>query len=141
MSKNKQSFHDRHFGIRILTGNLTRDAKKYIMANWQKVQDWTQLDQIVLVSPTGEDFYFYLPNRTFPGFEEEEGNPVVTLDEVGLDESDYDLSLRINNTMFWPIPWEIVVKIASYIENYLGDNNLVADEFVSTYDGPIAIGT
>jgi len=119
-------------------------AKIYIYKNWEKVQDWSGLEVIVIHGPSGEATEYYnhehylVPKNSIISdiFEEmererkEKHNPVKSIDRVVLDPSDGDFSLTINGKEHWWIQDEAVIIIADYIENQLKSNT---DEEVKSH--------
>ena len=120
--------------------HVASGAKIYILKNWQKVKDWTDLHLIVKHGPSGEitEYFNYVPreprdenrqgssifNEVFPEMEkddEKRHNPILTFDAVVLDPTDGDFSVTINGNEHWWISDESVVVIADFIEQYLKD--------------------
>lgn len=99
-------------------------AKKYIMANWEKVQDWSQL--IIHIHnghPTPnnpntiEDMHFRPEDFTF-GKDKHviiEANPVVSVTNAVYDEYDGDFSITINGLQWWWLNDLNVCELADFI--------------------------
>jgi hypothetical protein len=114
-------------------------AKSYILNNWSKVNDWTELNVIVTHGPTGEktEYFNYVPsvfdnkkssetwNTMMQSLEDchrQKHNPIRVIDTVVLDPTDGDFSLTINGKEHWWIGDEEIIVIADYIESYLKNN-------------------
>lgn len=123
----------------VAMSHIANIAKVYILKNWEKVTDWTNLNVIVKHGPTGEltEYYNYIPSvktpnskrkrseiidRVFEEIEEldkDKHNPIRIIDKVVLDPTDGDFSLTINGKEHWWIQNEAVIIIADYIEQQL----------------------
>lgn len=140
---NPTTFEDLIDDIEGRVSGATAQAKRYIVANYAKVIDWSGLWPIQLRDREKKKHYFSPASKPTDIWyrPEDKGNPVVAMTDVFLDESDYDLSMKINGFGFWPIPWMETLRIAACIENFLIDNNITADDFKSDYDSDVfAIG-
>jgi len=111
-------------------GHIANIAKSYILKNWEKVKDWSDLEVVVRHGPTGESTYYYSYKERirkkdyhsdiflkFDKSRKRKQNPVKTVDAVVLDPTDGDFSITINGKEHWWIQDEAVIIIADYIEN------------------------
>lgn len=126
-------------------------AKLYIINNWEKVKDWSELELVVRDHNPNKKtfekvtFYKYKErhkdaqkgvsekglNKFFKEFDDEQRenqNPVVSFGEPVLDFTDGDFSIEINGISFWWIDDSSAISIADYIEKQLkkelnGDEN------------------
>jgi hypothetical protein len=113
-------------------GHIANIAKTYILNNWTKVKDWSNLEVVVVHGPTGEATYYYsykerirkndYSTDIFLKFDKQKKrnqNPVKTIDEVILDPTDGDFSVTINGKEHWWIQDEAIIIIADYIEKQI----------------------
>lgn len=115
---------------------VAESAKIYIIKNWKKVKDWSDLE-ISIVDNTGKETYYYKYKKRevtcFSKFSEKRNkrmneqnrknhNPVKKLSGVVLDTSDGDFSLDINGKPHLWIDDESVIILADYIEWKLNKN-------------------
>ena len=112
---------------------VAESAKIYILNNWKKVKDWSNLN-ISIVDNTGKEthYYKYVERAGFKNMgdrynkrrEEREKerkknqNPVKKISGVVLDTSDGDFSLTINRKDHLWIDDESVIILADYIEKH-----------------------
>lgn len=115
---------------------LAESAKIYILKNWKKVKDWSDID-ISIVDNTGKEtrYYKYVERANlkrkremkskghFVRFlermdkeDKKNHNPVKKISNVVLDTSDGDFSLDINGKPHLWIDDESVIILADYIE-------------------------
>jgi hypothetical protein len=115
--------------------HTTDCAKIYILKNWKKIQDWTDLHLIVNHGPTGEEteYFKYVPDSRTGTYskaladviarmeldDQKRHNPIVSFDEVLLDPTDGDFSITINGKEHWWISNEPIIVLANYIEKNL----------------------
>lgn len=115
---------------------VAESAKIYILNNWKKVKNWTDLE-ISIVDNTGKETYYYNyveydeKYKTFDSVEYEKiiidihkrrkklHNPVKQISDVVLDFTDGDFSLKINDKDHLWIDDESVIILANYIEQSL----------------------
>ncbi len=104
-------------------------AKIYILENWVKIDDWSNLN-VVIEDNSGEptEYYNYVEkenksqHKFMVRFNERnklKHNPIQTLSDVVLDPTDGDFSLIINGKNHLWISNDSVVIIAEYIETNL----------------------
>jgi hypothetical protein len=105
--------------------HIVESAKIYIMENWEKVTDWSNINLNVYHRKEKKDYYFS-PKRDKKGthskiFEKILGkdNPLKGFDKIVLDPTDGDLSVTIKGKEFLWIKAEAVITIAHYIETFL----------------------
>lgn len=115
-------------------------AKSYILNNWKKIDDWSDLEITFIHGPTGEatTYYKYTPINFLATFSKEfekiekkidkenkkRHNPLIQIDEVVLDPTDGDFSVTVNGkNEHWWIQDEAVILLADYIEKKLKSNN------------------
>ncbi len=116
-------------------------AKSFIVKNWHKVLDWSDLD--VVIEDNSEkltDYYNFLSEKKIEQRKKHEErnkgnihgrtlnldkknslrhNPIKTVSEIILDPSDGDLSIMINGKWHnWIYP-DSVILIANYIEEQI----------------------
>lgn len=104
--------------------DLIHKAKLYVVANWEKVQDWSDLSILLFNRNTtnnknksNQEWFCKKASKTVTRL----GcgvNPIKTL-EIIYDESDSDTSVTVNGKEFWWVPGSNVIDIADYIEKYL----------------------
>jgi hypothetical protein len=116
--------------------HIANMAKSYILNNWQKIEDWSDLEITVTHRPTGEktEYFKYVPRNSFENFRSKvfseimksidesdraRHNPIEVINEVVLDPTDGDFSITINGKPHWWISNEEVIVIANYIEQKL----------------------
>ena len=123
-------------------------AKSYILNNWQKVEDWSDLDVTVRAGNTGKKTHYYKyverdPFNTrnvkvaemFEEMREEEKNnqnPIRVFNDVVLDPTDGDFSVTINDTEHWWINDDAIITIADYIESKLAGKEKSEDSGISS---------
>lgn len=120
--------------------HIANMAKSYILNNWQKVEDWSDLDVKIHAGNTGKVTHYYkyvdkgkwnIRNaeiaEMFEEMEKEEEanqNPIRVFNEVVLDPTDGDFSLTINDTEHWWINDDAIITIADYIELQLNSKEV-----------------
>ena len=123
--------------VKLISGasHIASIAKSYIIKNWKKVKDWSDLEIVLTHGPTGEKGYYYTYKKSesirskskaigslFKDYEKRRKrnqNPVFSIDEVVLDPTDGDFSITINGKEYWWIDDNSVIIIADFIENQL----------------------
>ena len=117
-------------------GHIANIAKSYILNNWEKVKDWSDLEVFVIHGPTGKGTYYYSYKERIRKKEYGSGmisdlliksdrrrkrnqNPILSISNVVLDPTDGDFSITINGNEHWWIQDEAVIIIADYIENQI----------------------
>ena len=111
-------------------------AKSYILNNWQKIEDWSDLDVKMRAGNTGKVTHYYkyvdkgqwnIRNVEVAEMfeeirkeEEDNQNPIRVFNNVVLDPTDGDFSVTINDTEHWWIDDDAIITIADYIEKQLG---------------------
>lgn len=123
--------------------HVSECAKIYILKNWTKVKDWSELDAVIVHGPSGKmtEYYNYVPREINNDHKIKEGaysnllkeideenklkhNPIREFNEVILDPTDGDFSVTVNgNEEHWWIQDEAVIIIADYIEQQLKKQN------------------
>lgn len=117
------TFLEAHMDIMQAANVLSWKAKKYIMANHGRVEDWSRL----VLHVKGEDGYVLFCNHDksqladdvesiISQMHKDMHNPVRKLVDPVLDDSDGDFSVYINDTLFLQLSDEAVAFIADYIE-------------------------
>jgi hypothetical protein len=130
--------------------HIANFAKSYILNNWQKVEDWSDLDVTVRAGNTGKKTHYYKyverdPFNTrnvkvaemFEEMREEEKNnqnPIRVFNNVVLDPTDGDFSVTINDTEHWWIDDDAIITIADYIEKQLEEKEKSETIGTSTED-------
>ena len=105
---------------------VAHDAKKYIVANWEKVKDWSKLSILMRNGNTEsntnkKEKEFYLPYALSFGNHKREANPILDVTKISLDDIDGDFSITINNELWLWIPDKCVVVLADYVEKQLNE--------------------
>lgn len=117
-------------------GHISNIEKSYILNNWERVKDWSDLEVVVIHGPTGNSTYYYSYKEKIRKKEYGSGmisdlliksdrkrkrnqNPVLTINEVVLDPTDGDFSITINGKQHWWIQDGAVIIIADYIEKQI----------------------
>ena len=124
-----KNFRDVFYKYQSALMHVSACAKIYILNNWGKVKDWTNLDIMIVDGRDGEETHYYKfieseekdRNRTMKQYMEllrEGHNPIISFDEVILDPSDGDFSVKINGKDHYWIDDDAVIAIANYIETY-----------------------
>ena len=132
--------------------HIANIAKSYIFNNWQKVEDWSDLDVTVRAGNTGKKTHYYKyverdrfntrnvkVAEMFDEMREEEKNnqnPVRVFNSVVLDPTDGDFSVTINDTEHWWINDDAIIIIADYIEEQMKKMNNKKLELLNS-EGPI----
>lgn len=111
-------------------------AKVFIVKNWEKITDWTELNVVIDDSSDEQTEYYNYKGRTIRGVgkdadeinssfdriverNKEKHNPIKTITDVVLDTSDGDFSLTINGKQHMWICDDAVIVIADFIEKTL----------------------
>ena len=113
---------------------VATSAKAYLIKNWEKVQDWSNLNIIIKDnSKKKTEYYNHTPDTLYEGASdlekkfhdimnevgEKKHNPINSLGKVVLDTTDGDFSLTINgNDHLW-ISDDSVIALAAYVEQQL----------------------
>lgn len=123
-----ETFLNKYLKHKSSMSRLVMCAKEFIIENYQKIDDWSDLD-VEIEDASGDKFEYYKYNpknkrlhRFFKEAEEERKlyeNQVVSLTDVVLDSVDGDFSLTINGKDHMWIDDESVILIASYMEEKL----------------------
>lgn len=119
----------------IAMSHIANVAKSYILNNWQRITDWSNLEVTLRHGLTGDTatYYLYRPlsdivssNENIKSlFEEVDAenkkrhNPISTVSDVVLDPTDGDFSITVNDTPYWWLEDQSVIIIADYIEKQL----------------------
>jgi len=133
--------------LKLLSGasHIASIAKSYIIKNWKKVKDWSDLEVVLTHTPTGEQGYYYTYKeiestrkkrsvrssknsigdllKNYEKRRKRNQNPILSIEMV-LDPTDGDFSVTINGNEYWWIPDEEVIIIADYIETQLKKENV-----------------
>lgn len=120
--------------------HIANMAKSYILNNWQKVEDWSDLDVKIRAGNTGMETHYYkyvdrggwnIRNEKVAEVfeqmrkeEEDNQNLIRVFNEVVLDPTDGDFSVTINNTEHWWINDDAIITIADYIELQLNSKEV-----------------
>lgn len=120
---------------KIAMQHIAECAKIYIVNNWEKVTDWSNLNVLIKDNTkVATKYYNHIPksqrkektskawDRLMKSMEKErskEHNPVKTVEGIVLDTSDGDFSLTINGKDHLWIHDVSVLIIADYIEKQL----------------------
>jgi hypothetical protein len=105
--------------------HITECAKIYIMENWEKVTDWSNIYLNLYHRKEEKDYYFSPKKEKRKGSVGAEfrnlfkDNPLSGFDKIVLDPTDGDLSVTIKRKQFLWINAEAVITIAQYIETFL----------------------
>jgi hypothetical protein len=137
VDKNFLSEYRKHM---VAMDHIANMAKSYILNNWQKVEDWSELDIKIHAGNTGKETHYYKyvdrggwnirNEKVAEVFEEmrkeEEANqnPIRVFNEVVLDPTDGDFSVKINDTEHWWINDDAIITIADYIELQLNSKEV-----------------
>lgn len=114
--------------------DLTAEAAKiYILKNYQKINDWSDLD--VTIRDNKSEIHYY-KFKGAEGWNEEidfvkkmlkerkkKQKPITSLKDVVLDTTDGDFSLTINDKDHLWIDNESIIEIAHFIESVLNSAN------------------
>jgi hypothetical protein len=130
-------------------GHIANIAKSYILNNWKKVTDWSDLNLTVTHGQTGVTTEYYnhdkvlawrkreeeRADKKLPGVRKsrvmsemlerlekdnkERHNPIIEFNAVVLDPTDGDFSVTINGKEHWWIGDDAIMTIADYIEKQL----------------------
>lgn len=116
--------------------HIANMAKSYILNNWQKIEDWSDLEITITHGPTGEktEYFKYVPRNSseksrstiwdtmmkrIDESDRARHNPIEVINEVVLDPTDGDFSITVNGKSHWWIGNEEIIIIANYIEEKL----------------------
>ena len=135
----KSNYLDAYREHLIALSHVANVAKSYILNNWQKVEDWSNLEVTLKHGLTGDlgEYYKYTPNTRLqssdPAFskilqeidsnDQKRHNPIIKVSEVVLDPTDGDFSITVNDTPYWWISDQAVILIADHIEKTLKSTN------------------
>jgi hypothetical protein len=112
-------------------------AKKFVLENYMKVDDWSDINLTVLDN-SGEKTKYYkykemakqprpsVINKLIDEINEKKKaghNPVNTITEVVLDEFDGDFSIKVNGRDHFWIDDQTIIQLADYIENKLKNDD------------------
>lgn len=132
----KSNFKEEYENYMAAMRIVAEAAKIYVLNNWEKVTDWTNME-ISIVDNSGKETYYYnyieeveeesindsdgfgKIRKRFRTDMKESHNPVKEVKDVELDTSDGDFSLTINGKEHYWIDSESVVILADYIEKQL----------------------
>lgn len=120
----------------VAMNHISNISKSYILNNYKRIKDWSDLEVVIIHGPTGDSTYYYSYkdrivkknyqsdiflklNRT----RKRNQNPVLNINEVVLDPTDGDFSITINGKEHWWIQDEAIIIIADYIEQQLKKQN------------------
>ena len=120
-------------------------AKVFIMENWMKVDDWSDLQVVMEDNHPKQDYveyYKYEDHYSKNGERRKTGsdfmakmfdkwdaenkkrhNPIIKFEEPVLDPTDGDFSVTVNGRQHLWLSDETVIIIADYIENKLNNVN------------------
>ena len=137
VDKNFLSEYRKHM---VAMDHIANMAKSYIVNNWKKVEDWSDLDVIIKAGNTGKEthYYKYAERDHFntrnvkvaemleewKKEEEDNQNPIRVFNEVVLDPTDGDFSVKINDIEHWWINDDAIITIADYIELQLNSKEV-----------------
>lgn len=151
VEKNYMEEYRKHMAAMDHIANI---AKSYILNNWKKVTDWSDLNLIVTHGQSGVTTEYYnhdkvlawrkreeeRADKKLPGVRKsrvmtemlerlekdnkERHNPVIEFNAVVLDPTDGDFSVTINGKEHWWIGDDAIMTIADYIEKQLSDKEV-----------------
>lgn len=119
---------------------IAQCARIYILENWEKVNDWSELNIVISDRDGNETEFYNYETRIKHEFSEEAGsrikeiferideekkkkhNPVESFSNAVLDPVDGDFSVTINGQDFLWLSDREIMKIAGYIEYKLREN-------------------
>jgi len=123
----------------IALSHVANIAKSYILNNWQKIEDWSDLEITLKHGLTGDlgEYYTYSPNTRLQSSDsafskimqeiddnnQKKHNPIIKVSDVVLDPTDGDFSITVNDTPYWWISDQAVILIADHIEKTLNSTN------------------
>jgi hypothetical protein len=115
-------------------------AKIYILNNYQRITDWTDLEVVISGKGKTFDYYNYKERKRrgrahhsedqkdfdniFDRLDQENKlrhNPVTSVTDAVLDTSDGDFSITINGNEHWWLKDDEVIIIADFIEKTLNE--------------------
>lgn len=126
--------YEKHIGIMEI---VAESAKIFVINNWEKVQNWKDLNIIITSKASGEniEFYNYVPREIKPNGKtsktwseirskmdqrnKKKHNPIETMTDMVLDPTDGDFSLTVNGKEFWWITDDTIIVLADYVEKQL----------------------
>lgn len=133
VSKDFRKTYENHIAIKQI---IAESAKIFILNNWKKLKDWSNLEISIIDNSGKETFYYKYRRRkhrfiatsplskTLSKLEKRRKswhNPVKKVSDVVLDTSDGDFSVKINNRWHNWIDKESVIVLADYIEKQLAN--------------------
>lgn len=123
-----KEFISRYFDKLEEAHKIVSQAKRYVVDNWEKIEDWSELNICIRnnnnYSPNKKkEEYYFSKDFTVGNIKKPilKANPVKTL-EVIYDEVDHDISVTINGEEWWAINDDTVCFIANHIEIALGSD-------------------
>jgi hypothetical protein len=151
VEKNYMEEYHKHMAAMDHIANI---AKSYILNNWKKVTDWSDLNLTVAHGQSGVTTEYYNHDKVLewrkreeervdkklPGVRKsrvmiemlerlekdngEKHNPIIEFNNVVLDPTDGDFSVTINGKEHWWIGDDAIMTIADYIEKQLADKEV-----------------
>lgn len=151
VEKNYMEEYRKHMAAMDHIANI---AKSYILNNWKKVTDWSDLNLIVTHGQSGVTTEYYNHDKVLAWRKREEEradkklpgvrksrvmtemlerlekdnkgrhNPVIEFNAIVLDPTDGDFSVTINGKEHWWIGDDAIMTIADYIEKQLADKEV-----------------
>jgi hypothetical protein len=161
VEKNYMEEYRKHMAAMDHIANI---AKSYILNNWKKVTDWSDLNLTVTHGQTGVTTEYYngdkvlawrkreeeRADKKLPGVRKskvmiemlerlekdnkERHNPIIEFNNVVLDPTDGDFSVTINGKEHWWIEDDAVMIIANYIEKQLSNKEVSEPGGIPTED-------
>lgn len=161
VEKNYMEEYRKHMAAMDHIANI---AKSYILNNWKKVTDWSDLNLIVTHGQSGVTTEYYnhykvlawrkreeeRVDKKLPGVRKskvmiemlerlekdnkERHNPIIEFNNVVLDPTDGDFSVTINGKEHWWIEDDAVMIIANYIEKQLSNKEVSEPGGIPTED-------
>jgi hypothetical protein len=161
VEKNYMEEYRKHMAAMDHIANI---AKSYILNNWKKVTDWSDLNLTVTHGQTGVTTEYYNGDKVLawrkreeervdkklPGVRKskvmiemlerlekdnkERHNPIIEFNNVVLDPTDGDFSVTINGKEHWWIEDDAVMIIANYIEKQLSNKEVSEPGGIPTED-------
>lgn len=128
------NFMKLYYKYRYAPDEIVNSAIIYILDNYKKITDWSELEFIVYDNKEKEYVeYFnkYLHNSKgmitdylnkihdelgYPN-KEQRHNPIESITKPVLDPTDGDFSITINDRPIYWLSGDVIIKIADYIEN------------------------
>jgi len=161
VEKNYMEEYRKHMAAMDHIANI---AKSYILNNWKKVTDWSDLNLILTHGQSGVTTEYYSHDKVLawrkreeervdkklPGVRKskvmiemlerlekdnkERHNPIIEFNNVVLDPTDGDFSVTINGKEHWWIEDDAVMIIANYIEKQLSNKEVSEPGGIPTED-------